>query len=94
MDWFHKALGLRRDDTFSTTMLNYVIQQLSEDQLPYPGEFAGCVSFGFGICCWQGAPVRLPDFLKADEENTAEESVSGETNGNANVEMADMSMSM
>ncbi|KAK5637885.1 hypothetical protein RI129_000202 [Pyrocoelia pectoralis] len=34
--WFHKALGLRRDDTFSTTMLNYVIEQLSMEQLPYP----------------------------------------------------------
>ncbi|KAF5273070.1 hypothetical protein FQR65_LT04812 [Abscondita terminalis] len=34
--WFHKALGLRRDDTFSTTMLNYVIEQLSIEQLPYP----------------------------------------------------------
>lgn len=37
VEWFHKALGLRRDDTFSTTMLNYVIQQLSEDQPPFPG---------------------------------------------------------
>uniref|UniRef100_A0A1Y1K8G6 Uncharacterized protein n=1 Tax=Photinus pyralis TaxID=7054 RepID=A0A1Y1K8G6_PHOPY len=34
--WFHKALGLRRDDTFSTTMLNYVIEQLSMEQPPYP----------------------------------------------------------
>ncbi|KAF5295106.1 hypothetical protein FQA39_LY13257 [Lamprigera yunnana] len=34
--WFHKALGLRRDDTFSTTMLNYVIEQLSIEQPPYP----------------------------------------------------------
>lgn len=37
VEWFHKALGLKRDDTFSTTMLNYVIQQLAEDQLPFPG---------------------------------------------------------
>lgn len=35
--WFHKALGLRRDDTFSTTMLNYVIDQLSVEQIPFPG---------------------------------------------------------
>lgn len=39
VEWFHKALGLRRNDTFSTTMLNYVIQQLSEDQPPYQGGF-------------------------------------------------------
>lgn len=38
VEWFHKALGLRRDDTFSTTMLNYVIQQLSEEQPPFSGE--------------------------------------------------------
>lgn len=28
VDCFHKALGLRRDDTFSTTMLNSTIEQL------------------------------------------------------------------
>lgn len=38
VNWFHKALGLKRDDIFSTTMLNYVIEQLSEDQLPFPGK--------------------------------------------------------
>lgn len=40
VEWFHKALGLRRDDTFSTSMLNYVIQLLSEEQLAYPGQFS------------------------------------------------------
>ncbi|CAH1176896.1 unnamed protein product [Phaedon cochleariae] len=34
--WFHKALGLKRDDTFSTTMLNIVIERLAEEQPPYP----------------------------------------------------------
>lgn len=38
VDWFHKALGLKRDDTFSTTMLGYVIEQLSEEQPAYPGK--------------------------------------------------------
>lgn len=37
VDWFHRALGLKRDDTFSTTMLNYVIEQLAEEKPPYPG---------------------------------------------------------
>ena len=32
---FHKALSLRRDDTFSTTMLNYVIEQLMVESSPY-----------------------------------------------------------
>lgn len=37
VDWFHKALGLRSDDSFCTTMLNYVIEQLAEERPPYPG---------------------------------------------------------
>ncbi|KAL3280154.1 hypothetical protein HHI36_017654 [Cryptolaemus montrouzieri] len=37
VEWFHKALGLERDDTFSSTMLNYVIEQLSEERPAYPG---------------------------------------------------------
>ena len=32
---FHKALSLRRDDTFSTTMLNYVIEQLMLESPPF-----------------------------------------------------------
>ncbi|CAH1379766.1 unnamed protein product [Tenebrio molitor] len=36
VDWFHKALGLRNDDSFCTTMLNYVIEQLTEEKPPYP----------------------------------------------------------
>lgn len=35
---FHKALSLRRDDTFSTTMLNYVIDQLMHDTPPFQGQ--------------------------------------------------------
>ncbi|KAJ1520995.1 hypothetical protein ONE63_004065 [Megalurothrips usitatus] len=37
VDCFHKALGLRRDDTFSTTMLNNVIEQLIDDTKPFQG---------------------------------------------------------
>lgn len=36
VDWFHKALGLKRDDTFSTTMLNYVIVHFANEQPAYP----------------------------------------------------------
>ena len=32
---FHKALSLRRDDTFSTTMLNFVIEQLMVESAPF-----------------------------------------------------------
>lgn len=38
VNWFHKALGLRRDDTFSTTMLNYVLEYLADDEIPYIGK--------------------------------------------------------
>jgi len=35
---FHRALAVRRDDTFATTMLNSVVEQLANDDLPFPGE--------------------------------------------------------
>ena len=35
---FHKALGIRRDDTFSTTMLNFVVERMIGDDPPYSGE--------------------------------------------------------
>lgn len=33
---FHKALGIRREDTFSTNMLNHVIEQLMSEVAPFP----------------------------------------------------------
>ena len=39
MESFHKALGIRRDDTFSTTMLNNLIEQLMVDEPPFQGIF-------------------------------------------------------
>ncbi|KAI4459131.1 hypothetical protein MML48_6g00001688 [Holotrichia oblita] len=37
VNWFHKALGLKRDDTFSTTMLNYILEYLADEESPYAG---------------------------------------------------------
>ncbi|CAN7979911.1 unnamed protein product [Ixodes pacificus] len=37
VDYFHKALGLQRDDTFSTTMLSQVIEHLMNELPPYQG---------------------------------------------------------
>lgn len=37
IDYFHKALGLRRDDTFSTTMLTNSIGQLMNEMSPCDG---------------------------------------------------------
>jgi len=34
---FHVSLGIRREDTFSTAMLNTVIEQLMEEVAPFPG---------------------------------------------------------
>ncbi|CAL1673828.1 unnamed protein product [Lasius platythorax] len=36
VDAFHRALGLRRDDTFTATMLGYVMEQLIDEAPPYP----------------------------------------------------------
>lgn len=34
---FHKALGIRRDDSFSTSMLNNVIEQMISDEPTFSG---------------------------------------------------------
>lgn len=39
VDAFHRALGLRRDDTFTATMLGYVMEQLIDEAPPYPGTY-------------------------------------------------------
>lgn len=37
VDACHRALGLRRDDTFTTTLLGYVMEQLIEESPPFLG---------------------------------------------------------
>lgn len=39
VEWFHKALGLKRDDTFSITMINYIMGQLADETPPYIGKY-------------------------------------------------------
>lgn len=36
---FHKALGLRKNDTFSITMLRLVVDELVEETSPYAGKY-------------------------------------------------------
>jgi len=36
VEYFHQALGLRRDDTFSTNMLNEVVERLMSEVDPFP----------------------------------------------------------
>ena len=38
MESFHKALSLRRDDAFSTNMLNNVVEHLVDDITPFQGK--------------------------------------------------------
>ena len=35
---FHQALSLKRDDAFSTTMLNNVVEHLKDDIVPFEGK--------------------------------------------------------
>uniref|UniRef100_A0A8D9ER57 Cell division cycle protein 16 homolog n=1 Tax=Cacopsylla melanoneura TaxID=428564 RepID=A0A8D9ER57_9HEMI len=37
VNYFHKTLALKRDDSFATTMLSYVIEQLIDESPPFPG---------------------------------------------------------
>ena len=38
VDSCHRALGLKRDDTFTTTLLGYLMEQLIDESPPYPGK--------------------------------------------------------
>ncbi len=38
VDMFHKALGIRRDDAFSTTMLKSVVEQMIGEEAPFAGD--------------------------------------------------------
>lgn len=37
VETFHKALGLKKDDSFCVTMLSYVIEQFMETTSPFQG---------------------------------------------------------
>ena len=39
VDACHRALGLRRDDTFTTTLLGFVMEQLITESPPFPGKY-------------------------------------------------------
>lgn len=82
VEWFHKALGLKRDDAFSTTMLNYVIDALSDEKLPYPD-------------CPDDIPKFNIEPKISD--STVSESMAESSNSvipSVNNEMSDMSMSI
>jgi len=61
---FHKALGIRREDTFSTNMLNYVIEQLMSEVAPFPGYPDETPRF---------SPLKSPVSLECFEDGTEPE---------------------
>ncbi|PSN43921.1 Cell division cycle protein 16 [Blattella germanica] len=69
VDAFHKALGIRRDDTFSTTMLSYVIEQLAEDTPPFQGAPKQVPPYNFP------SPMPQLNLDKADTATVSLESV-------------------
>lgn len=60
---FHKALGIRREDTFSTNMLTAVIEQLMNSVAPFPG--FDDMNPRFQIS--HSSPTTCPDFNYEDE---------------------------
>lgn len=40
VDSCHRALSLRRDDTFTTTLLGFVMEQLVNESSPFPGNLS------------------------------------------------------
>ena len=54
VEYYHKALGLRRDDTFSTTMLGYSIEHLLDDDAAFANSqrfLCFYEVFVFGVKC-------------------------------------------
>ena len=61
---FHKALGIRRDDTFSTTMLNQVMESMLQEEPPYAGKFeASILQQKLPISEWKHEPRNSQQIL-------------------------------
>ncbi|KAJ8310101.1 hypothetical protein KUTeg_011966, partial [Tegillarca granosa] len=62
-DYFHKALGIRRDDTFSTTMLSSVIESLMTEMGPYEGASEDLPPFSGQLEICENTPSEEKDLL-------------------------------
>jgi len=73
---FHKALGIRREDTFSTNMLNNVIEQLMSEVAPFPGYPDHTPRF---------SPLKSPLNLECCEQSVDDdvEEVAGDVGGHS-----------
>lgn len=77
-DYFHKALGIRRDDTFSTTMLSSVIESLMTEMGPYEGASEDLPPFSGQLEICENTPSEEKDLLdesSADNSSMAIEEV-------------------
>lgn len=79
---FHKALSLKRDDAFSTTMLNNCVEHLVDDITPftdYPNEIPKLATF------------EAKDSTYENEmESTLKSETSAEVNASTDIEMSDI----
>lgn len=71
VDLFHKALGIRRDHTFSTTMLGYLLEQLMVETPP----FSSSSETSADSFLWQNT-VPYPDIDRAAPPSLNETSTS------------------
>ena len=63
---FHRALSLKRDDTFSKSMLNYVIEQLMGDTAPFEGKNTKLLTrtaIWFIRIIFQNIPILQPPII-------------------------------
>ena len=51
-----KALGIRKDDTFSTTMLGYALEKLAEEVVDNDSEYRGCLMFFIDV---NGSEIKI-----------------------------------
>lgn len=95
VDWFHRALGLKNDDSFCTTMLNYVIEQLSEEEAAFPGEW---ILTTLGLFQSNIFSLDNPDYIPTyllqsnlQDTNATDMSIEGGSQMSMSIEMADVS---
>lgn len=100
VDWFHKALSLKNDDSFCTTMLNYVIELLSEEKPPYPSNLFWfiililIILYFCAIFFFLDAPDYIPNFNIQSRPFVPSENVTLEESQSINAVASDMSMSI
>lgn len=97
VDWFHKALGVDRGDTFSSTMLNCLIEELADERPPFDGKFQFIEFYLFSNDYYsKGAPIGIPQFIPKENSRLSSSSEMDETSINKDASSIgnDISMSI